>query len=157
MIRNTLLITGILTLLPISELRGGIPYALSQSLNPIFTYLYCVALNILVTPVVFAFLSTLHGYLYRWKAYRQFFEHIIKRTRKKIAPKVEKYGYLGLTIFVAIPLPVTGAYTGAIGAWILGMGKKRSFLAISVGVAIAGIIVSLVSYYGIKTLYFFIK
>ncbi len=154
---RTLIFTGILTLLPISELRGGIPYALSMSLNPVFTYFYCVSLNILVAPLVFIFLSTIHKLLYKWKPYRKFFDRVIDRTRKKVKPKVDKYGYLGLTIFVAIPLPVTGAYTGSIGAWILGMDKKKSFVGISLGVSIAGIVVSVVAYYGIKALYFFIK
>ncbi len=154
---HSLIVIGILTLLPISELRGGIPYGLSMSLNPLFIYIYCVFLNILVAPLVFLFLSTAHKFLYRWKYYKAFFDRVIEKTRKKVKPKVDRYGYLGLTIFVAIPLPITGAYTGSIGAWILGMDKRKSFMAISLGVSIAGIVVSVVAYYGIKALYFFIK
>jgi uncharacterized membrane protein len=70
---------------------------------------------------------------------------------------VERFGYVGLAVFVAIPLPLTGAYTGAIGAWVLGMIRWKSILAIAVGVALAGVIVSAVYLLGIQALYFFLK
>jgi len=60
-------------------------------------------------------------------------------------------------VFVAIPLPITGAWTGTLGAWILGMGKRRSMLAVAAGVAIAGIIVSLVVGLGVEALSIFVK
>jgi uncharacterized membrane protein len=138
---NKLLFTAFLTLLPIAELRGGLPFALANGMHPLLAYGYCVLLNILVAPLVLLFLSTMHKLLYKWKTYAKIFNRLIERSRKKVKAKVDKYGYLGLTIFVAIPLPITGAYTGALGAWVLGMDKKKSFLAISIGVCIAGIIV----------------
>ncbi len=58
---------------------------------------------------------------------------------------------------MAIPLPITGAWTGALGAWVLGMNPKKSFLAITAGVVVAGIVVTLVAYFGIKALSFFLK
>lgn len=133
--------TALWTLLPISELRGGLPLALAGGMPGLLAYLYCVALNILVTPIVFIFLHTLHKLLLRRQAYSRLFEKLIERSRKKVKAKVDKYGYLGLALFVAIPLPVTGAYTGAMGAWILGMDKKKSFAAIALGVCISGAIV----------------
>jgi uncharacterized membrane protein len=70
---------------------------------------------------------------------------------------VEKYGYAGLALFVAIPLPITGAYTGTLGAWILGMNRRKTMLAVLGGVIIAGVIVATVFSLGIKALYFFLK
>jgi uncharacterized membrane protein len=136
-----LLLTAFLTLLPIAELRGGLPFALANGMHPMLAYGYCVLLNIMVAPLVLLFVSTLHKLLSKWQAYEKLFNKLIERSRKKVKAKVDKYGYLGLTLFVAIPFPITGAYTGALGAWVLGMDKKKSFLAISIGVCLAGIIV----------------
>jgi uncharacterized membrane protein len=133
--------TAFWTLLPISELRGGLPFAIANGMPGLLAYAYCVLLNILVAPFVFLFLQTLHKLLLHWKAYATLFGRLIERSRTKVKAKVEKYGYLGLALFVAIPLPVTGAYTGAMGAWVLDMNKKKAFAAIALGVGISGIIV----------------
>jgi uncharacterized membrane protein len=154
---RTLLFTLALCLLPISELRGGLPYALSNDVPLLAAYLICVAANALVAPLVYLFLSSLHRLLVRWQAYRRLFDRIVERSRRKVHAKVEKYGYAGLMIFVAIPLPITGAYTGTLGAWILGMDRRKTILAVFGGVLISGIIVATVFTLGIKALYFFLK
>ncbi len=154
---KNLFITILLTLAPISELRGGIPFAIGHSISPVTAFILCVSVNALVGPLVFIFLETLHKLLYRIVFYKKIFDSIVKRARKRVQDKIDRYGYAGLTIFVAIPLPVTGAYTGAIGAWVLGMDYKKSFLAIAIGVVIAGLIVTSVTYFGIQALYFFTK
>ena len=61
-----------------------------------------------------------------------------------MSDKVGKYGLLGLMLFVAIPLPITGAWTGTIGAWVMGLDRKKSILFILLGVLVAGIVVSAV-------------
>ena len=154
---QTILYSILLSLLPISELRGAIPYALSQGMPIVSAYLICVGTNILVGPLVFLFLSTLHRIFYLLRFYRVFFDKIVKRSRKRIEEKIDRFGYWGLVIFVAIPLPITGAYTGALGAWVLAMKKRKSFTAIAAGVIIAGFIVTLVSVLGIKALNIFLK
>jgi uncharacterized membrane protein len=154
---RTLLVTLALCLLPISELRGGLPYALSNDVPLPLAYLVCVGANALVSPLVYLFLSSLHKLLERWRPYRRFFERIVERSRRKVHAKVERYGYAGLVLFVAIPLPITGAYTGTLGAWILGMDRRKTILAVFGGVIIAGIIVAAVFTLGIKALYFFLK
>ena len=154
---RTILVTLTLCLLPISELRGGLPFALSNGIPLPAAYLICVGANGLVAPLVYLFLSSLHKLLERWQPYRRFFEHIVERSRRKVHAKVEKYGYAGLILFVAIPLPITGAYTGTLGAWILGMDRRKTILAVFGGVIIAGIIVATVYTLGIKALYFFLK
>jgi uncharacterized membrane protein len=145
-----------LCLLPIAELRGGLPYAYFQSKIPILpAYLMCVSANALVGPLVYFFLSTIHKLLIKWDPYNKFFHKVVERSRYKIHDKVEKYGWLGITLFVAIPLPITGAYTGTLGAWILGVSKPKTFLAVVIGVIIAGIIVSSVILGGEQVFGFF--
>lgn len=147
----------LLSLLPISELRGAIPYLLANKVAVVPAFLICVGANSLVSPIMYLFLSTLHRLLLHWKLYARGFEKFLERARRKVHEPVEKYGYWGLAIFVAIPFPLTGAWTGALGAWVLGMDWKKSFLAITAGVITAGVVVSLVAYFGIQALLFLIK
>ena len=147
----------LLSLLPIFELRGAIPYALYAKMPVLPALFLCVFANSLVAPLVFLFLSTLHRILRRWGWYARSFESIIERARRKVKAPVDKYGYWGLAVFVAIPFPLTGAYTGALGAWILGMKPWKALFAITAGVVVAGIVVTLVAFFGVKALYFFIK
>jgi uncharacterized membrane protein len=141
---STIVFSMLLCLLPIAELRGGIPFAYFNGMPIVAAYFLCVGVNAMVAPIVFIFLSTIHKLLYYIKPYRIFFDKVVEKARKKVHAKVEKYGYIGIAIFVAIPLPITGAYTGALGAWVLGMKRSKSFLAVILGVFIAGIIVSIV-------------
>ncbi|MGB9707863.1 MAG: COG2426 family protein [Candidatus Pacearchaeota archaeon] len=145
---DSLLRAMFLSLLPIAELRGGIPYAVALGIDPIMAFVFCTFANILVVPICFLFLQTLNKLLLNIKPYKKFFNIYIKSLRKR-KEKVEKayeiYGILALTIFVAIPLPFTGAWTGTFIAWLLGLKHIRSFFAISLGVIIAGIIVTLIA------------
>jgi uncharacterized membrane protein len=158
----TLLITALLSFMPISELRGAIPFAVANNIPWYWAYLYAAVLNALVAPVCWLFLATLHKLLYGgnssgWKWYRNFFDSFVAKARQKLSENVEKWGWIGIAIFVAIPLPFTGAWTGTIGAWVLGISKRRTMLAVIIGVIIAGAIVSAVVILGIQALKFFIK
>jgi uncharacterized membrane protein len=154
---QTAVTSVLLCLLPISELRGGLPYALARGMAPWQAYLLCVAANGLVGPLVFLFLSTVHGFFIQISWYNRIFEKLVARSRRRVHEKVEKYGYAGLIVFVAIPLPITGAYTGALGAWVLGMEAKKSFASVFAGVIIAGAVVTAVYQLGVQALYIFIK
>lgn len=154
---STLLTAILLSVLPISELRGAIPYAVARGVSLPAAFLLAAACNVLVAPFAFLFLGTLHGLFRRWPFYARLFDRIVARARLKVGPAVEKYGYWGLLVFVAIPLPMTGAWTGAIGAWVLGMGKRKASLYIALGVVIAGVVVSAVVGLGIGALSFLIK
>jgi len=149
--------SAFLSLLPISELRGGIPYAVASDIHIIIAYIVCVLSNILVIPILYIFLETLHKPLYRIKPYRYIFDKWVVRTREKAERQVGKYGYWGVMLFVAIPLPVTGAYTGTLAAWLLNLEKRKSFWYLALGVVIAGIIVSVVTLTGIEIFRIFIK
>ena len=154
---SDLLITGFLSIAPISELRGAIPFALAKGMPVIWAYLFCVSMNFLASVLVLIFLNTFHKLFYHINLYRRFFDAFIEKARRKVGAELEKYGTWGLAVFVAIPLPVTGAITGTLGAWVLGMKKRQIFPAILAGVAIAGIIVSIIAYYGIEAFSFFTK
>ncbi len=148
---------ALLNLLPVSELRGGLPYALYLGIPWYQAYPFCVALNTAAAPLVYVFLSSLHRLLYRWRFYARLFDRIVLRARGKLADKVERFGFWGISLFVGIPLPVTGAWTGTLGAWILGLGRKKTILAVFAGVCLSGIIVSVIYLAGITALDFIIK
>jgi uncharacterized membrane protein len=154
---KTFLLLTALSFLPISELRGGIPFALWNGMSPLLSFLYCTFINALVAPLAWIFLSSIHKGLYHWRFYRGIFDHFVERAREKVHPKVEKYGYWGLMVFVAIPFPLTGAWTGVLGGWMLGMEPKKVIGATVLGVLIAGLVVSFVLYFGVGAFSFFIK
>lgn len=147
----------ILSLLPIAELRGGIPYAVANDMGIVPAFFLCVCANILVIPIMYIFLETVHKAFYKVKPYQRIFDKYIERTRKKGEKSFAKYGYWGIMLFVAIPLPVTGAYTGTAAAWILRLQKRKSFLYLALGVVIAGVIVSIATMTGLGLLKIFIK
>lgn len=126
------------TLSPISELRGGLPLALSLGIGPVQAYFLTVGANILLFFPVFFVLRWFYDSLL---CRIPLFPRYLQRLRTRTQPKVTKYGRLGFTLLVAIPLPVTGVYTATILSWMLGMDWKKSFPAIALGVPIAGIIV----------------
>lgn len=144
-------------MLPIAELRGGIPYAISNDIDPLTAYVICVGANLLAFPIVFFFLGVLHPVFMKVKLYENLFDKFVIRTRNKIEKKIEKWGFWGLMIFVMIPLPVTGAYTGSFAAWLFNIKKRQAFLAVSFGVIIAGIIVLAISVTGAEAFNFLIK
>lgn len=155
---NPIFMTIFFSILPISELRGAIPYAVYQGIPILTAAAISIAANMCVPLIAFLFLNSIHKLLYKLSIYRKFFDHVVQRTRKKVHAKVEKYGYWGLLIFVAIPFPATGAWTGALGAWIFGLSYKKAFFAIAGGVLVAGVVVSiLVALWGVGTQTIFFK
>ncbi|MDR1905137.1 MAG: small multi-drug export protein [Treponema sp.] len=152
-----LLWTAFLSFLPISELRGAIPFSIAHGLPWYFAYPFAVVLNALVAPACWIFLSTLHKLFLKMNWYSNFFERFVARARNKLRGNVEKWGWLGIAAFVAIPLPITGAWTGTLGAWMLGLSRKRTCAAVTLGVIAAGAIVTLITVAGIKALDIFTK
>jgi len=130
----------IASLSPISELRGGIPIGVGLGLPFETVFITAVVANCLVFFGVFLGLEILYkGFFHRFKVIRNLLENIRKRGEKK----VKRYGIWSLFAFVAVPLPITGAWTGTALAWIFKLEWKRSFAVICAGVLTAGIIVSL--------------
>jgi uncharacterized membrane protein len=149
--------TAFLSFLPISELRGGIPFAIANGVPWYGAYLFSAGMNALVAPACWIFLSTLHKLFLKMAWYKKFFDRFVERAREKLRGGVEKWGWLGIAAFVAIPLPVTGAWTGTLGAWVLGVPKRRTMAAVILGVFAAGAIVSAVVMLGIEALHLFLK
>jgi uncharacterized membrane protein len=147
----------LLSMLPIAELRGGIPVALCGKVPLATAFIVCVLANSAIIIPSFLFLEYINRYFLKIPSYKRFFDRTVERARKKAKPSIDRYGYLGLAVFVGIPLPLTGAYTGTLAAWVLGMDKRKAFFAIAFGVLIAGIIVTLVASLGISSLRFFLK
>jgi len=133
----------LVTVSPISELRGGIPLGiLRYELDPLLIFCIAVIANILIFfPIFFALRLFYDKFLYRIPLFDKYLDNLRKRGK----PKVEKYGFWGLILFVAIPLPITGAYTGTILAWLLGMDWRKAFPAVGLGVIMAGVIVLLIT------------
>jgi uncharacterized membrane protein len=142
----------LVTLSPVTELRGGMPLGVSLGLDPWFTFFIAVMANAVL---FFAILLALRLFYDKLLSRFQIFNHYLESVRRKCNPKVDKYGFLGLTLLVAIPLPATGVYTATIVSWLLGMDWRKAFPAIALGVLIAGIIVLLITLGVIEGLGFF--
>ena len=143
-----MILSFLLSLFPFTELRFAIPLVISYGLDPWAAFFSGVLGNLLVIPLAFFFLDFFHAYLLKFKFYNDTFNFFIKRVRKKekkIKKQLGKYGFVALTILVILPLPVTGAYTGVLLAWLLNLERRKSMLAIAAGVLLAGILVTLAS------------
>jgi uncharacterized membrane protein len=133
---------------PISELRGAIPLAILTFDFPwYYACIIAVIGNILPIPFILLFLNTATRILSRVPFFEKLLAWLFARTRKRGA-LIEKYERIGLVLFVAVPLPVTGAWTGSIAAVLLGMKFSRSLLLIVIGVLIAGVIVTCLTLLG---------
>lgn len=144
MIKDILTI-ALLSFLPVSELRGAIPFAVAQGFKWYFAYAFSAACNVLVVPVCHLFLSTLHKLLIHLPWYKKIFDRFVERTRKKMEAPIKKWGALAVTLFIAVPLPLTGVWTATLGAWLFAVSKRKTFIAAAFGVAISGAVVSLIT------------
>lgn len=139
------IVVFIVSLFPVLELRGGLIAASILDLDFLPAYIISILGNVLPIPLVLLFLEKIFNWLkkFNWS------KKIIVKLENKILSKksqIEKYGYLGLLLFVGIPLPGTGAWTGSGLAVLLHLNKKKSFIYIMLGVIMASIIMSLISY-----------
>ena len=133
---------------PISELRGAIPVAITVFDFPwYYAYLFAVLGNLLPVPVILLFLSGIIPVLSRIGFMNRLIRWFFGMTKKRGA-LVDKYGPVGLALFVAIPLPITGAWTGSILAVLLGLKVRSAFFAILAGVLAAGVVVTAATLFG---------
>jgi uncharacterized membrane protein len=131
------------SMLPIVELRGALPMAINLFHIP-WPRAFIISLvgNLIPVPFILVLLGPSVRLLSRINCMKAFFQWLFERTRKKGNRVIEKYEEIGLLFFVAIPLPGTGAWTGALIAFLFGLDFKKSVLVIAIGVFIAGIIVT---------------
>lgn len=135
----------IISLLPILELRGGLIAARILGVEFIKAFIICYIANIIPVPFILLFINWIFNKMSKWKPTKKIVDWLSNKTLKK-KEQIDKYGYFGLFLFVSIPLPGTGAWTGSLLAILLNLDKKKSFITIAIGVLAAGIIMSLLSY-----------
>lgn len=133
--------------LPVFELRGAIPVAMSvYSMAPGEAFLLGVLGNIVPVVPLLLLLGPVSEFLSRHsRLFDRFFTWLFARTRRKVEAKYEKYGAIALIPFVAIPLPVTGAWTGCAAAFVFGIRFRYSLPAIIAGILISGTVVTLIT------------
>lgn len=143
---GNLLMTMVVSMVPVIELRGAIPIGVAAGLSVWEALIASIIGNMIPVPIIILFVRKVFAWM-RVKSPR--LDGLVGRFERKAARQsevVKKYEWLGLVILVAIPLPGTGAWTGALVAAMLDMRLKRAFPAILIGVVIAGFIVSYITY-----------
>ena len=140
----------LLTFLPTLELRASIPYGIltlgqDGTLHWAVVALLCIAANIALAPLVWLFVHHAMEFFLRVPFIKKIYDWAVKRAQRKVEPYVRKYGTVGLALFIGVPLPGSGVYSGALGAYVLGF-RFRQFLIASIGgVLIAGAAVTAVA------------
>ena len=145
LLRHLLYVFG-LAMVPVFELRGAIPVWVAAGLPFWIVFITAILGNLLPVPFLILFTRRVFEWLRKKSA---FLERLVSRLEKKAAAKedlLKKYELLGLCILVAIPLPGTGAWTGSLVAAVFDIRLKHAFPAIALGVLIAAVIVSVVTY-----------
>ncbi len=142
------LIIFLISMVPIVELRGAIPVAVANDLNMVWAYIICIIGNMLPVPFIYLFARKVLIWGKDKKYIGKFFTFCIEKGEKggkKLQAKAGKGLFVALMLFVGIPLPGTGAWTGTLAASFLDMGFKKSVIAVTLGVIMAGIIMGLAS------------
>ncbi len=135
----------LISLMPILELRGGLIAASLMDLPMWNSFIVCLAANTLIIPLVLFLMENIMNFLSRFHVLKGAIDWLKNKTLKKKST-IEKYGFWGIMFFVAVPLPGSGAWTGCLLAVLLGLDKKKSFIASMLGVIIAGVIMLIFSY-----------
>ena len=136
----------LLTLLPALELRASIPYGLLGTGLPLWqVVLAAVLANWAIAPLVYLFLRHVVRLLERWPWFARLWERYTARVQSRAQRAVESWGTWGLALFIGIPLPGSGVYTGALGAYLLGMSLRRFIWVALAGVLIAAALVTLIT------------
>ena len=136
------LLTAILwSISPFGEAKVGIPYALLNGVNSYLAFLCCFVANVLIFPIMNFFLVVVNRYFFKWYYYKKAALFIGRRAKAGAGKNVKKYGFWGLMVFVAVPLPGTGVYAGTIAGYLFGLEKKKAFLANTIGIFISCVVV----------------
>lgn len=147
------LMVFLISMVPLIELRGAIPVALGMGLPTVPAYILCVIGNMLPVPVIYFFARKVLLWGADKKYIGKFFNFCIEKGEKggqKLAKTAGRSGlFIALMLFVGIPLPGTGAWTGTLAASFLNMGFKSTVASVSIGVVMAGIIMGVISAFGL--------
>ena len=148
------MIVFIISMVPILELRGGLLAAGPALLNvPIWTAIpVCIIGNLIPIPFILLLITPIFNWMKGTKHLKPFVERMEARAMKK-SDQIEKYEFWGLLLFVGIPLPGTGAWTGALIASLVGVKFRKAFPAIICGVLLASVIMTILSYTVLGTIF----
>jgi uncharacterized membrane protein len=147
---DNILAVAIANFVPTTEQIGGITLGLTLGMDPFTVLLISLIVNCsLFFPIYFGLRLLYRGVFSRIKIFHKYLE----RVRSKGKPYIDKYGFFGLTLFIALPTPLTGTYTASILAWLLDLDWKKSFLAIALGSTIGALVI----FFGYIGLFNFLK
>ena len=145
----------ICSMIPVIELRGAIPLGMGLQLPWWQSYLFAVIGNMIPVPFILLFITKIIAWMQKCKI--KIFNRVgnwLMRKAEKNREKIEKYSFWGVCLFVAIPLPITGAWTGSLVAAVIDMKFWKALLSCLIGVLIAGAIVTTIAYGGLAALQF---
>ena len=146
---NPILVMILLTLTPALELRASIPYAILATETPLYLLLIIIIVtNIVLGILIYEILRTVVHAMRKLTWFEKIFTKFVNKPQKKIQKAVDKWGELGVALFVGIPLPGSGVVTGAIGAYVIGLERKKFYLGVLFGVLIAATAVTLITLFG---------
>lgn len=141
--------TFLLSMLPFGEARVGIPYAIFNDVHFLLAFSIGLIGNLLVYPLFMWLIDRFSKKLWPLSFYKKSMIRFSRMAKKGMGNKLQKHGFWGLMLFVMIPLPGTGAYSGTIAAALFKVERKKAFLAISLGTLISCIIMAVTTYMGI--------
>ncbi|MEZ4237160.1 MAG: small multi-drug export protein [Myxococcota bacterium] len=143
---------------PTLELRAGIPYALLiEHWNPVLAGVVGILANIALAPVVWLFLDKVMHLFLRVPQIARVYEWASERSVRKVEPYVQKYGVYGLALFIGVPFPGTGVYSGCLAAWVLRFRFRDYLVASALGCLLAGVIVTAAVASGSEAVHFLYK
>jgi len=136
-----LIISFLWSISPAGEMKVGLPIAILQyELNPWIAFLFCLAGNLLIFPLVDYLMTTFGPMVFKSRKTKERALKFRLHTKRRTKGLMEKYGFWGLMVFVMIPLPGTGAYLGTIASYAFNINRQKAFMAISLGVLGSGVI-----------------
>nr|WP_299339334.1 small multi-drug export protein [Allomuricauda sp.] len=133
------------SLSPFGEAKLGIPYGIMKGVNSYLVFVACFLANIAVFPLMMFFLDRINRYLLKWKFYKKSAVFVARRAKTGSGDKIERFGFLGLALFVMVPLPGTGVYAGSIASYLFKIERRQAFFANAVGIFFSSLIVWLIA------------
>lgn len=136
-----LLIAALWSLSPFGEAKVGIPYGMYQGVNAYLVFVVCFAANVAVFPLMMFFLKYINRHLIKWRFYKKSAVYVGQRAKRGLGKNIQRFGFLGIVLFVMIPLPGTGVYAGSIASYVFKMKKRKAFAANTIGIFFSSLII----------------
>jgi len=147
----------LITLIPALELRASIPYGILNGISWPVVFAVCVITNIILGIVVYIFIDKFIILIRKIKFIEKIWNEYVNKIQRKIEKNVDRWGEGAIAIFIGIPLPGSGVYSGGLAAYLIGLDFKKFIISNIIGVLIAGIVVTAIMLTGVEVFHFFIK